>query len=62
MPVHEPEYDENGNLYDSGQISHYECMGDEEFEIDVNLIIDEDALLILTLKEFVRQQKMTLKN
>jgi hypothetical protein len=62
MPVNEPEYDEKGNLYDSGQVSHYEYMGDEEFEIDVNLIIDEEALLILPLKEFVRRQKMTRIN
>ena len=55
MPMNEPEYDENGNLYDSGQVSHYEYMGDEEIEHDINLVLDKNSLLILSFKDFVKR-------
>jgi len=53
--MNEPEYDENGNLYDSGQVSHYEYMGDEEIEHDINLVLDKNSLLILSFKDFVKR-------
>ena len=55
MPVFEPELNEYGLPTSGSVLTGTEHIDDEEIEIDINLLLDENSLLILSFKDFIKR-------